>query len=414
MAKSDENEPSRGRKWLKRLGKLGLAGAILLGGLWVAIHRVQWLGPAIAAGLRSVLGPGAVAWMEDVAYGVQDWVNRLRYAEAEPETFWELPEGLPTEEASPPGEEEATAWRPPAFGAPYAEVATPADGRWVPVVDPQHPEAAPVLFKSMVHPDPRRGFAVLAVVAIDATSLDLHLLPGTREPESHRLARKDRPGMVPESHHDGLVAAFNGGFKTTHGHYGMMVDGTELVAPRDIACTLARHRDGSYRIGTWTAMASDVDRMSYYRQTPPCLVEDGEVHDALRYQEYAKGWGATVSGDTVIRRSAIGLSEDGKVLYYGIGESMTAQAMARGMKAAGAHAAAELDVNYSYPRFLFYERPDAAKPPIATSCLIPHVEYTKWHYVQQGSPRDFFYLVRDEAQAKGAAEATSGKLAASE
>ena len=49
--------------------------------------------------------------------------------------------------------------------------------------------------------------------------------------------------MVPDKHHDGLIAAFNGGFKTTHGHYGMMLDGVEFVPPRDVACTFARYRD---------------------------------------------------------------------------------------------------------------------------------------------------------------------------
>lgn len=410
-------KPERGRKWLKRLGQLGLVGAILLGGLWVAVHRVQWLGPAIADGLRSLLGPGPVAWMEDVAYGVQDRVNRWRYADEAPKTFWEAPEGLPTAESQGPAEaadEASPSWRPDRFEPPFDEVATPADGKWIGVVDPRRPDIDPVLFKSMVHPDARRSFAVLAVVAIDTESLDLHLMAGTKEPTSYRVRREDRPGMVPEEHHDDLIAAFNGGFKTTHGHYGMMLDGVEFVAPRDIACTFARYRDGSYRIRTWTAIAGEVDEMKYYRQTPPCLVEEGELHDALRYQEYAKGWGATVSGDTIIRRSAIGRSKDGKTLLYGIGESMTAQSLARGMKAAGAHDAAELDVNYSYPRFLFYDRPDPEGLPKATSCLIPHVEYSQWHYVGQASPRDFFYLVHDGQQARGPAGDNSGKLAVSE
>jgi hypothetical protein len=409
------SKPSRGRKWLKRLGQIGLVGALLMGGLWVAVHRVQWLGPAIADGLRSVLGPGPVAWMEDAAYGVQDWVNRWRYADDAPKTFWEVPEGLPTGDHPPQAPEKATpSWQPPGFEAPFDEVATPVDGKWIPVDDPRRPQADPVLFKSMVHPDRRRSFAALAVVAIDTEALDLHLLAGTKEPTSYRVPRDERPGMIPKEHQDDLVAAFNGGFKTTHGHYGMMLDGVEFVPPREIACTFARYRDGRYRIRTWTQLEGDVDEMRYYRQTPPCLVEEGELHDRLRYQEYAKGWGATVSGDTIIRRSAIGLSEDGKTLFYGIGEAMTAQSLARGMKAAGAHDAAELDVNYSYPRFLFYEQREGDKMPKAASCLIPNVEYSKWHYVGQASPRDFFYLVYDGKQARGPAAATGGKLAVTE
>jgi len=42
--------------------------------------------------------------------------------------------------------------------------------------------------------------------------------------------------------------------------------------------------------------------MNGYRQTPPCLVEQGKVNTALESVEYNKNWGATVSGETVIRR----------------------------------------------------------------------------------------------------------------
>jgi hypothetical protein len=208
------------------------------------------------------------------------------------------------------------------------------------------------------------------------------------------VPRSARSGLVPAANLVRLVAAFNGGFRATHGQYGMMLDGKEYLPPRDIACTLAHYRDGSLRIGTWSELKADVSSMTFYRQTPPCLVEDGDTHKALRWQEYAKGWGATVSGDTVIRRSAIGLNQEGKVLFYGIGDGLTAQAIARGMKAAGAFTAAELDVNYSYPRFLLYEQPSAAEPPRATSALIPDIKFEPDEYVSRPCERDFFYLLR--------------------
>jgi Phosphodiester glycosidase len=397
----------------------GAVSAVALGGLWFAVHRVQWLGPAIADGLRSVLGPGPVAWMEDVAYDLQDRVNRWRYADEAPKTFWEAPattdgEG-PALVAPPAGSASTAAGRatfvPAPFEPPDADVATPADGKWVAIPDPAHPSHATTLYKSVVHPDPKRGFAALAVVAIDTGALDVELMAGMREPTSHRVPRKDRPGMVPSDHHDGLIAAFNGGFKTTHGHYGMTLNGVEFVPPRDTGCTFVRYQDGRYAVRTWSAIADGAASMRYHRQTPPCLVERGALHESLTYQEYAKGWGATVSGNTVIRRSAIGISEDGTTLFYGIGESMTVQAMAVGMKAAGAHDVAELDVNHSYPRFLLYERPDPDKPPIATTSLIPHVEFTKWHYVGQGSPRDFFYLHHRSSDATSGRSSVDGRPA---
>ncbi len=103
--------------------------------------------------------------------------------------------------------------------------------------------------------------------------------------------------------------------------------------------------------------------MSAYRQTPPCLVQQGKVNDTLEGGEYNRNWGSTVSGETVIRRSAIGLDKSGRVLFYGIGEACTAQALARAMRAVGAEDAAQLDVNYSYPRFLLFDKARAGRPP---------------------------------------------------
>ena len=47
------------------------------------------------------------------------------------------------------------------------------------------------------------------------------------------------------------MAAFNGGFKAMHGHYGMMLDGETFVPPRDIGCTVAMYKDGGLKIRTF-------------------------------------------------------------------------------------------------------------------------------------------------------------------
>jgi hypothetical protein len=133
--------------------------------------------------------------------------------------------------------------------------------------------------------------------------------------------------------------------------------------------------------------------MQGYRQTPPCLVEEGKVNSALDL-EYSKNWGATVSGETVIRRSAIGIDKAGTTLFYGFGEAVTAQALGHAMRAIGAENAAQLDVNFSYPRFLIYEAGAPGQAPHVESALIPGIKYTKGEYVTESAPRDFFYVTR--------------------
>jgi hypothetical protein len=394
MAKRRDKPRRRWARWLLRAGAVVLVATL---GLWIAIHRVEWLGPAIADGIRSVVGPGPVAWMEDLAYGAQDRINRWRYDGDAPKTFWEPPAAPVPAAPVEPGKP-SPSFLPEPFSAPFPEVAAAGDGIWIPVTDPAEPDGPVSTYKSMVHPDQRRSFAVLAVVAMDVSAFELHLVAGTKEPESMRLRLEERPGKIPDDHAPLLFAAFNGGFKATHGQYGMMLGGVEFLPPRDIACTFVRYKEGGFRIATFSKIKGEVADMLYYRQTPPCLVEDGEIHHGLT-SDYAKGWGATVSGDTMIRRSAIGLDRDGKTLFYGLGEAMSAQSIARGMRAAGAHWAAELDVNHSYPRFLFYERPDPSAPPVATSAIIPGIDFQKDQYVTRPSPRDFFYLTRNRRRA---------------
>jgi Phosphodiester glycosidase len=382
-------------RWRRR-ALIALGGfAVGVPGLWLAIHTFPGLGPALADGVRAVVGPKPVAWAEDVAYGVQDRIDRWRYKDAPPKTFWETPTPDPAMPVVPaavasgdPAAKPAPAdegFPPPAYAAPFAGVAAEGDGTWIPMKEPG-------MAKSLVHPDPKRSFAAVAVVAIDLHKMDLHVVAGTSEPASATVPADHRPGLIPKEVSDDLVAAFNGGFKATHGRYGMMLGGETFLPPRDIACTVGLFKDGAIKIRTWPALKDSEAQMNGYRQTPPCLVEEGKTNSALDDFEYTKNWGATVSGETVIRRSAIGIDKAGRVLFYGFGDAVTAQALSHAMKAIGAENAAQLDVNYSYPRFLMFEKlPEGPRP---TSALVSAIKFSKYEYTVEPSPRDFFYLTR--------------------
>lgn len=396
-------------RWGRR-ALIALAGSVVgTLGLWIAIHEIPGFGPALAEGVRSVVGPGPVAWAEDVAYGVEDRVNLWRYKDSKPKTFWDEPASasaaaavsvapVSLERGADPAAPQAADFPPPAYAPPFPRVASEGDGRWIRMVDPARPDET-ALAKSVVHPDPKRSFAAIAVVAIDLRKVNVRLMAGTAEPTSLTVPRERRPGIVPATEVEDLIAVFNGGFRAMHGHYGMMIGGDTFLAPRDIACTVAFHRDGSIRIGTWSAVKSNEADMLAYRQTPPCLVEGGAVNKTLTYDEFNRNWGAAVGGETIIRRSAIGVDPTGNIVFYGLGEAVTAPALARGMKAAGAHGVAQLDVNYSYPRFLLYESKTPGEPKRATSSLIKDIQFASFEYVSETSPRDFFYLAwRSRAQ----------------
>jgi hypothetical protein len=386
---------------LRRFTVRALAGAgVVTVGLWAGIHYVPWLGPALADGVRAVVGPGPVAWLEDAVYGVEDRVNRVRFKDAKPKTFWDEPASATSAAAAPPEvatsaapAKELEGFPPPAFAPPFDNVKAEGDGTWIPLADLDKKDAAPPMYKAVVHPDPKRSFAAVAVVAVDLRRLELSFVAGTTEPESMKVPKERRPGLVPSDKQADLVAAFNGGFKATHGHYGMMIAGDTFLVPRDIACTIALYRSGPIKIRTWPALAPSEADMTAYRQTPPCLVEQGVANAALGL-EYNRNWGATVSGETVIRRSALGIDATGNILFYGLGEAVTAQALGRAMRVVGARDAAQLDVNYAYPRFLLYEHGTAGEPPHAATALIKDVKFEPADYVVEPSVRDFFYLTR--------------------
>lgn len=406
---ADEAKPApakeKPRRWPRRLA-IGLAVTVVgIGGVWYGIHNIPGFGPALADGVRAVLGPSVVAWIEDTAYGLADDINVWRHKDDAPQTFWEVPASaqaatsaepapaLPAASAgaTPPANPNVAAFPPPKFEAPFPTVATPADGVWLELAEGRKGDDPPLLAKSIVHPDKKRPFAAVAVVAMDLTKINVRLIAGTTEPLSEKVTLAERPGIVPTNEHADLIAVFNGGFKALHGQYGMMLDGKIFLPPRDIACTVGLYRDGTIRIRTWPQISSTQSDMLAYRQTPPCLVEQDVLNNKLT--ESTKNWGATVSGETVIRRSAIGVDASGKTLFYALGEAVTAQSLATAMKAVGARDAAQLDVNYAYPRFLFFDHPPAAERRAVLS-LVPHVDYRSGDYVREPSPRDFFYITR--------------------
>jgi hypothetical protein len=198
-------------------------------------------------------------------------------------------------------------------------------------------------------------------------------------------------GLVPADEQDRLLAVFNGGFQPRHGRWGMKRGEATIVPPRDIGCTLALYTDGSIRLRTWTALSSSAPEMRAFRQTPPCLVEEGAVHpDLLAGRD--KAWKGNTAGIVTRRRSAVGLDESGAVLFYAVGIEATPRLLAEALRAAGARSAAELDINWAWTRMLFYGNDQEGKLRVTHSLV--EGDYAKSGYVERASERDFFYVLR--------------------
>jgi hypothetical protein len=386
----------------KVAGSLAAGIVIAILGLWMAINRVPSVGPWLADTARSLLGTEAVSQIESWAYDLDDRWNRWWRRGAKPEAHWttEAPAvGLdgPVTSSVPADAgvdiQDVTRFAPSDVGPLFREVQAEGDGIWVLVLDPMHPAAPPVLYKSLIHPDRQRPWAELFVAAIDLRQADLFVAAGTVEPvaETPEGEHYVRTGLVPEGQWNDLVAAFNGGFKAEHGHYGMKVDGVTLLAPRPKACTIARYGDGALQIGTWSALAPAEEDMVWWRQTPACMVEGGRLHPGLVNEE-SRSWGAALGGETVVRRSAIGLDRERKTLFVGVSNATTARAIALGMQHVGATDVAQLDINWSYPHVVMFRPSKDDKPE--GFVLFDGFAYEGNTYISRRSQRDFFYITQ--------------------
>ena len=167
-----------------------------------------------------------------------------------------------------------------------------------------------------------------------------------------------------------------------------MVKGQALLPPLLNANTIALYRDGSMRIAPWSFISDTLPLMGSFRQTPAYLALDGQTNPDLQNEQFSP-WGKSVNGKIAISRSALGISADGRTLYYAAGESLTTQHLAEALLAAGASNVAELDVNWSYQHLLTYA-PRAGNP--TEQVLLDAMVYQPGMYVTRPSARDFFYL----------------------
>jgi hypothetical protein len=271
---------------------------------------------------------------------------------------------------------------------PSVRSAAEGDGVWKPFGKARAADGAPLVVRTLIHPHAASAFATLALVAIDRTRTELGFLPGVAD--VGKLKVPFVPGLVPDAEQPRLLAVFNGGFLPRHGRWGMRVGETTIMPPRETGCTVLLLANGDVRLSSWASVTVPGAEIRALRQTPPCLLEGGAVHPAL-LKNQDRAWGGKTPGVVTHRRSAVGLSADGRVLYYAVGVETSPKLLAQGLLAAGVHVAAQLDINWNWTRFFVVSAEPDGAPAIAEALV--DVEYSKRDYVERPSERDFFYVL---------------------
>lgn len=250
--------------------------------------------------------------------------------------------------------------------------------------------ALPPLAKTFLRPDPDRPYALVTLLQVDLRVALLHIVPGIQEPGGPRGMQGS--GLIPATDSAGtqLLAVFNGGFKYADGQYGLMTGGVAYVPPVRDAATIAVLRSGKVIMGTWglDARLTTANRnLAAYRQNGGLLIDHGHIDPRTQDQS---AWGLSILNSTYTWRSAIGLTRNGTLLYAG-GSWLSAETLAKALRAAGAMTAMQLDINPFWVRAYTYTRD--ALGQLAATALNPNMQGTGTEYLY-GHVRDFFYLTR--------------------
>lgn len=397
---------------------IGLVVVIGFAGI-AAVTVLPAAGAQGAEVLRHIVGDRAVAQLETLVYQVQDSVHQWAYQHgARPASPWvampaatsqasptPLPlvtkpqtgaivlspkvkaapmlSATPTQAAQfPPTPTVPAVWSP----TPLAALGSlPGEGQWSAYL--LNPSGQAVAFRTFLQPDSQRAYAVAAVVSFDLNNTRLKFVLGSREPKSTVVIH--RTGQIPPNdlQPGRLLATFNGGFKANNGHFGAMVDGTTVLPPRAGLGTVAIYADGSVRIGAWGTDITMTPDLIAWRQNGPLLIHNSQVNPYISVSSW-KDWGWTVKGATAVWRSGLGISADGRTLYYVAGPSLTLPALTSAMATAGATQAIQLDINNYWVHFDAIQVQGSKLQPVP---LFKSMHDGAGRYLW-GYTRDFFYV----------------------
>jgi hypothetical protein len=223
---------------------------------------------------------------------------------------------------------------------------------------------------------------------MDLHRVRLDWVVGSGDEGAASLTSHMTPGLIPSPSLDSAIAVFNGGFQARHGRWGQVSHGVTLVEPRPIGCGVALDGEGNVDIGTFESVGKHAAVVTY-RQTPPCLVVDGELNPALLTGD-AKAWAGKSQREKTRRRSALGIDRETATLYYVVGVETEAVDLGRALVALNVDQGLQLDINWNWTRFFLVSSEQASAP--VHSPLVSGMVMDVGEYVKRPSKRDFFVV----------------------
>jgi hypothetical protein len=212
---------------------------------------------------------------------------------------------------------------------------------------------------------------------------DLHV--GSSDPPTDLAAiPPDRGPSIAADEAPFLLAAFNGGFKMNANQGGFEVQGQVLYPLVPGLASFVIDTDGAAHIGVWgSGLPVPKEQVASVRQNLPPLITDGVVNPTVGKPA---AWGAAVSKDFIVARSAAGEDAFGNIVYAG-GMALLPQDLSDALLSAGVVNGMQLDINPNWIQL------DAAPGMGATLAgQVPGQHRPADQYVV-GWTRDFFAVM---------------------
>lgn len=319
----------------------------------------------------ALLLPTAVATKESGMSVQADHSTALPTA-TQPPTATPLPTATPT----------ATPWQLTAV-TPFGLLE--GEGVWSPYVNDGLGQV--VGYRTFLQPDAERPLSLVGVVAFDLNQTRLHFVLGSKEPSPKAHSTGEIPSQDEQPNR--LLAAFNGGFMATHGAYGAMAGGVEALPPQAGIATLVINGDGTLDMGTWGETITPTLDALAWRQNAYLVVENGAMTAETRSNSMFY-WSGSIDNEVVTWRSGIGLSADGKVLYYFAGNGLDMVSLGEAMVQAGVDRGMLLDINPYWVHFTTIQW--GADGTATAEALFPNQMQNGLNRFLHKNERDFFYV----------------------
>jgi len=350
------------------------------------------------------IGPEPIAWLEAKVWELKDRWKRFRHGIGHTAPTDQVKANVDQIVAKPldasAAGEDGGYWPPQPVPTIYT-TPEPGEGTWTPVeygwmrkID----GAPPTFYRTFVRPDPLRPYSKIILVAMDTRQLDFDVEAGVEDPKPtvgsfHGSGRLPRDANVAKR----VVAAWNGGFKTEHGYYGMAIKHRVLLPPVPNAASAVVMEDGRFGMGSWLPSRDIPADVLSYRQNMDPLIEDGIMNPRKRGQ-----WGAVLVGQKNLsgqqtERSGLCITK-AHHLFYVWGDDVGADAMAKAMQLAGCDYGMHLDMNPFHTGFVFMTFEDKDYKTGHSETLTNLMAIGNRRYIDY-NPKDFFFAtLRDPSR----------------